>query len=238
MVTQKPANRDEFVRALLSGDLDPASAEVERVFAEDPAVRAEFEELRELDARLAEGGRTERDVLASLSSAEDLPTDEAALQALQEGLLAGKAGGAAPRPARSPLRVYGPAFAAAAAVILLWSVIWRNAGEAPKPVYTLGSELPAVYPEGVVEAYSLFQWDFSASPGGHVDFVIWSGGADARAREHITRRLEADEESRVQLTEKEAAGLPPSIQWSATGMDAFGDPDGQSVSASAQRASP
>jgi hypothetical protein len=130
------SERDDPLERLFLGELDPASDEALRYFAEHPGARAELEALRDLEGQLSLAADERREVVEQARNTSGVPGENQVERVLDEHLPVPRA------PNRAGPRWLIPLLAAAAVVLLMWGP-WRVAEDtapALDPGPTMGSE--------------------------------------------------------------------------------------------------
>ena len=224
--------RDETLRRLLAGDLDPGREPARELLARSPELARELAELRALEEGLAVVRREREAVLAEAAGAARSPEEDAIVARFRTRAGAGRSAGAV-APARTRPAPWRAALAAAVLLAVLSSVVLllRRAENPAGGPATLGAHDGCLAPEGEVEAWGSFRWDFDLPPNGSFELSIsdaTAGGAGDRVLvvEDLTERSWTWDPARD-------PALPARIEWSVLVLDGSGVPDGRGCRARA-----
>lgn len=222
-----PQCREELARLReLSALLDEAAADRRRTLDSARALRhreddlvANFVRGKLADAELSPRRRSQR-------AHEGVPRGVApTLRALpHEAPVAAPAAGA-PRWQRA----WAPWVVTAASVALLvgWWLRSILPEGAPQGLgVTLGdAETSGVHPQGTVDSYEKFCWNFNAPPGGSLVLRIWDNSQAASAEPLHTIRLETDQRE-LRADNLWTGPGPKSIRWEVVALDSTAGPAG------------
>ncbi|MEW6742033.1 MAG: hypothetical protein AB1486_04670 [Planctomycetota bacterium] len=191
----------EILQRLVAGDLDPEGPEGRALLEGDAKLRAAYESLLALAARLDAAAAQEREVL---SSVEHQPQPGPPVRRILENIWSRQ---------QRERRVFRLTLAAAAAVLLVLTTLALLHGlakpERPPGAIELGGQsITCLAPLGEVRSYGTFRWRSGLPPGYTYRLII----TDASSGREV-HRVEALSEPEWMPAEALEASLPREILW-------------------------
>lgn len=220
MTREHPAEHEELLAEVLTGERSERDAEVRARLEDCAACRQELEEMRAAMALLDDAGDQERRTFAEAESIGSAPGVEKVEPVVAE-LFADDGG--APAPGRRPGRLLWFAAAAAVAAALLLFVLGprteRGGEGAGAPDVVLGPEntLRCVAPVGPVDHYDVFRWEGELEAGQW--FVVEVFAEDGVLPDAVSPSFEDEDERAWTPTPTRIAALPAHIRWRVSVMD-------------------
>lgn len=209
-------NREEILMQLLTGDLDAEQGEGRKMLDEDPALKNEYEEMRELTQQLDQVGAEEADAIDALP--DELPPSATVDEALEENWK--DEGGKATSKDGKGFSLFQIGLLAAACLVLFFVGKYILYEDKSDPIQYLGQSLVVTSPQGEVPRYTFAWQEFDLPLGGRFVLIIDKGihSKESRGPEEYWQ----GSETVAELTPEQLASLPDRIEW---WVEAFGPND-------------